>query len=83
MHHIALCIPCIVHFNVAHLLHIRIDHAELRTEIQAEKVQWVFGSPQASSWEYANIIVIKASPGALTNPPYLLLCFESCFMIVQ
>jgi hypothetical protein len=28
-------------------MHIRVDHAELKTEIQAEQVQWVFGGPQA------------------------------------
>jgi hypothetical protein len=27
MHHIALYTPCIAHFNVAHLLHIWVDHA--------------------------------------------------------
>jgi hypothetical protein len=33
-------------------------------EIQAEQVQWVFESPQALSFKDANIVVIKASPGA-------------------
>jgi hypothetical protein len=32
-------------------------------QIQAVQVRWVFGGPQASSYEDANIIVIKASPG--------------------
>jgi hypothetical protein len=43
---------------------MRVDHAEPKTEIQAEQVQWVFGSPQALSFKDANIVVIKASPGA-------------------
>jgi hypothetical protein len=64
MHHIALCTPYIVHFNIAHLLHIRVDHAEPKTEIKAEQVQWVFRGPQALSCEDANIVIIKASPGA-------------------
>jgi hypothetical protein len=29
----------------------------------------VFGSPQASSWEDANIVVIKTSPGAFNQYP--------------
>jgi hypothetical protein len=41
-----------------------IDPAESKTEIQPEQVQWLFGGPQASSYEDANIIVIKASPNA-------------------
>jgi hypothetical protein len=33
-------------------------------KVQSEQeVQWVFGGPQASSYEDANIVVIKASPG--------------------
>jgi hypothetical protein len=44
-------------------MHIRVDHAEPKTEIQAEQVQWVFGGPQASSCEDANIAVIKARLG--------------------
>jgi hypothetical protein len=34
-------------------------------KVQAEQeVQWVFGRPQASSFTDANIVMIKASPGA-------------------
>jgi hypothetical protein len=33
----------------------------------------VFGAPQASSGSDANIIVIKASPGAFNHAPYLLI----------
>jgi hypothetical protein len=39
-------------------------------EVQAEQeVQWVFGGPQASSYEEANIVVIKASHGASNHHP--------------
>jgi hypothetical protein len=38
MHHIALCTPCIALFNYVHLLHIQVDHVELKTENQAEQV---------------------------------------------
>jgi hypothetical protein len=41
MHHIALCTSCIEHFNVAHLLHIRVDHVEPESEIKKEQVQEV------------------------------------------
>jgi hypothetical protein len=37
---------------------------EPKTDNQTEQVQWVFGDPQASSCEDANIVVIKASPSA-------------------
>jgi hypothetical protein len=43
-----------------------LDHAEQKTEIQAVQVQCVFGGPQVS-YENANIVVTKASPGA-SNP---------------
>jgi hypothetical protein len=36
-------------------------------KIQAVQVQWKIGGPQASSCEYANFVVIKASLGA-SNP---------------
>jgi hypothetical protein len=42
-------------------------------EVQAEQeVQWVFKGPQASSCEDANIVVIKACPGASHQSPCLL-----------
>jgi hypothetical protein len=55
--------------NYGYLLHIRVDHAEPKSEFQAEQVQWTFGEPQASSCENTNIIVIKASPGASDHHP--------------
>jgi hypothetical protein len=54
MHHIARCTSCIAHFDVAHLLHIWVDHVEPRTEDQVEQVQWVFEDPQASNYEDTN-----------------------------
>jgi hypothetical protein len=71
MHHIALCTPCIVLVNCGHLLYMGVDHVEPKTEIQAEQVQYVFGGPHASSCEYANIVVIKASPDAFNLAPCL------------
>jgi hypothetical protein len=56
MHHIALCTPCIALLNGGHLLHMRIDNAEPKSEFQVEQVQWAFGGPQASSCEEANIV---------------------------
>jgi hypothetical protein len=64
---------------LAIFMHIRVDHAEPKTKIQAEQVQWVFEGPQASRFEDAKIIVIKSSLGALTNAPVFY--FEYCFMI--
>jgi hypothetical protein len=34
MYHIALCTSYITHFNVAHFLHIRVDHMEQESEIK-------------------------------------------------
>jgi hypothetical protein len=46
MHHNALCTPCIALFNCGHLLHIRVDYAEPKSEIQAEQVHKEYGGPQ-------------------------------------
>jgi hypothetical protein len=48
-------------------MHIRVDHAEPKTEIQVEQVQRIFKGPQVSSCEDANIVMIKISPGALNQ----------------
>jgi hypothetical protein len=69
MHHIALCTPCIALFNYSHLLHIRVDHAEPKSEFQAEQVRWLSGGPQASSSKDANSVVIKASPVIANHCP--------------
>jgi hypothetical protein len=50
-------------------MHIWVDHTKQKIEIQAEQVQWVFGGPQASSYEDANIVVIKASSDASNHHP--------------
>jgi hypothetical protein len=55
MHHIALCTPYITHFDVAHILHIRVDRVEPKTKNQVEQIQWVFGDSQASSCENIDI----------------------------
>jgi hypothetical protein len=41
MYNIALCTSYITHFNVAHFLHIRVDHVEQELEIKKEHVQEV------------------------------------------
>jgi hypothetical protein len=55
MHHIAFCTPYIALFNYYYLLHIQVDHVELKMKNQAEQVQWVFEDPQASSCEDTGI----------------------------
>jgi hypothetical protein len=55
-------------------MHIRLDHAEPKTEIQAKQVQLVFGGSQASSCEDVNMVVIKEIPGA--SHPILYFYFE-------
>jgi hypothetical protein len=60
-------------------MHIWVDHAELKTEIQVERVQWVFRGPQVSSYENGNIDVIKASPGASYQSS---LAFLSIFIVM-
>jgi hypothetical protein len=55
MHHIALCTPFIALCNCGRLLHIWVDHVELKMGNQVEQVHWVFGDPQASSYEDTNI----------------------------
>jgi hypothetical protein len=72
MYHNALCTSCIALFNCGHLLHIWVDHVELKMKDQAMQVQWVFGDPQAPSCNDANIVVIKASSGASNQCPCLL-----------
>jgi hypothetical protein len=48
---------------------------ELKTKIQVQQVQGVFGGPQASTYEDANIVVIKASPDASNYIPWALFIF--------
>jgi hypothetical protein len=51
-----------------------MDHVEPKMEIQMQQVRLVFGGPQASSCEDANIVVIKASPDA--SNPILRFCYN-------
>jgi hypothetical protein len=52
-----------------------MDHVEPKTEIQVQQVQGVFEGPQASTYEDANIVVIKASPDASNHISWALLIF--------
>jgi hypothetical protein len=79
MQHIALCTPCIVLLNHDHLLHMQVDHAEPKTEILVDQVQWVFGGQQESSYEDANIVVFKATPVHLTT----ILSFVYNFILIM
>jgi hypothetical protein len=54
------------------ILAYTIDHVKTKSKIQAKQVQWVFECPQASSYEDANIVVIKTSLDASNQCPYLL-----------
>jgi hypothetical protein len=49
-----------------------IDHTETKSKIQVNQVQGVFGDSQALSCKDTKIVVIKASPGASNQYPYLL-----------
>jgi hypothetical protein len=62
---------------------IRIDHAKPESKFQAEQVQWVFRGQQALSCDDANIVVIKANPGALTHAPCILFwIFDLCSIMI-
>jgi hypothetical protein len=67
LHHIIVCTPCIVVFNCGHLLHIRVDHVEPKTENQAEQVQWVFRGPQSSSGEDTNLALDQGKPRCINQ----------------
>jgi hypothetical protein len=69
MHHIALCSPCIALVNCCHLLHMRVDHIEPKSEFQAKQDRWVFGGLQASGSEDANTVGITAIPDACNHHP--------------
>jgi hypothetical protein len=53
----------------AHICAYVTDHVEPEPEIKKEQIQGVFGGPQASSCEDANIVVIKVGPGASHHYP--------------
>jgi hypothetical protein len=56
-----------------------MDHVEPKTKIQVQQVWWVFGSPQASSYEDTNIVLTKACPDA--SNPILEFCYN-CILIM-
>jgi hypothetical protein len=62
------CMICLA----SHTCTFALDPTEPESEFQAEQAQGVFGGLQASSHEDANIVVIKASPGASHQSPCLL-----------
>jgi hypothetical protein len=62
MHHITLCTSCIVLVYGGHLLYMRVDHVEPKSEIQAVQVQWRLGGSQASSCEDANLVLNQGKP---------------------
>jgi hypothetical protein len=70
MHPIALCIPCITLFNCDHLLHIKANHVEPKTEIEAEQIQWVFEGPQAPSVRILTLLLYQGKPRCI--PPIIL-----------
>jgi hypothetical protein len=49
MHYIALCTSSIALFSCVHLSHMQVDHAEQKSEIQAERVQKKYDGPQVPS----------------------------------
>jgi hypothetical protein len=69
MHHIALCISSIALFNCDHLLHIRVDHVEPESELQAKQVRRVFKGPQASSDENTNLALDQGKPRCIYPMP--------------
>jgi hypothetical protein len=73
MHHIALCIPCIALCNCGHLLHMRADHMEQKSEIQAELVQKEYDSSQAPSYMNTNLSI--GSRQALVHPTKVLVLY--------
>jgi hypothetical protein len=69
MHHIALCTPYIALVNGGHLVHMRVDHAEPKSEFQAERVQWAFSGPQASSGDDTNLALDQGKPRCIPPKP--------------
>jgi hypothetical protein len=74
--------PCIALFNCDNRLHIRVDHVGSESEFQAKQVRRVFGGPQASCSEGANIVVIKTTLGHLTMLLVFKLNLVLCFIMI-
>jgi hypothetical protein len=66
-------------FNCGHLLHIRVDHVELKSKIQGNKSVRC-GGPQASSGEDTNLTLDKGKPRCIT-PQSLTFIFINIFML--
>jgi hypothetical protein len=81
MHHNALCTSCIALINCDHLLHIRVDHVEPKTEIQAVQVQWRIRGPQASSGKDTNLALDQGKPWCI-SPQSLSFIFKTLFIIL-
>jgi hypothetical protein len=73
MHHITLCTPCIALCNCGHLLHMWVDHAEQKSEIQAELVQKEYDGPQAPNYRDTNLAI-----GSREAPVHLTTILEFC-----
>jgi hypothetical protein len=65
MHHVALCTPCITLFNCGHILLMRVDHGEPKSELQAERVQNEYDGPQAPRCMDSNLAI-----GSMQAPVY-------------
>jgi hypothetical protein len=61
MHHIALCIPYIALVHCGHLLHMRVDHVEPKSEFQVEQDQ---------AKDFTNLALDQGKP-QFTKPPSL------------
>jgi hypothetical protein len=72
MHHIAFAHHALHHVDLGSCMCMfdRSRGAGIRD--QKEQVQGVFGGPHVSGCEDANIVVIKASPGASHHHPWFL-----------
>jgi hypothetical protein len=72
--------------SVSHICTFALDSAEPESEFRAEQAQGVFGGPQASSHENANIVVIKASPGVSHQSPcplYLNFIYNTSWLCIK
>jgi hypothetical protein len=69
------------YFDFGHLLHIRLDHAEPKTEIQAGQVQGAFGGPQAPSVMDANI-AFGSRQATVHQTSALVFYFEALFYVL-
>jgi hypothetical protein len=81
MHHIVLFTPCIALFNCDNLLHMLVDHAEQKSEIQAELVQKEYGGPQAPSCMDTNL-AIGSRQASVHLADALVFYFEVLFYVL-